>query len=338
MKYFEFIFLSFFFFSDCQPSKHYSNPIGDDIHMGDPFVLLDDQSYYLYGTTGGKGFKVWRSTNFAKWEEAGLAFTFDSAKWAKKSFWAPEVIKYNNKYYMSYSSSGAIDSLGFRLCLAVSDRPEGPFQDLYAPWIDFGWSAIDAHIFVDEDHTPYLFFDKVGVIDDPWHLFGIMYMIQLSNDLSKAITDPNLVVQADQDWEAIDPAHPSSCNEGAFVFKYNGLYYLTYSAGHYLSPKYAIGYATSLSPFGPWIKSEENPLVQQDLSQNVSGPGHNSIIWSPDQKEMFMVYHVHSDPENPSSDRRVFIDRIYIDGKGSLKFDGPTREKKPVPSGIKEVD
>jgi beta-xylosidase len=337
MKYFEFLFVAIIFLSGCQQSKQFSNPLGDPIHMGDPFVLLDDQTYYLYGTTGGKGFKVWRSSDFAKWEEAGTVFAFDSARWGKKSFWAPEVIKYQQRYYMTYSSSGPLDSVGFRLGLAVSDQPEGPFRDLYVPWIDLGWSAIDAHIFVDDDHIPYLFFDKVGVIEDPWHLYGIIYMVQLSDNLSEAITEPKLVVQAEQDWEAIDRAHPSSCNEGAFVFKYHDLYYLTYSAGHYLSPKYAIGYATADSPFGPWIKGNDNPLVQKDLSLGISGPGHNSITWSPDRKEMFIVYHVHYDPENPSGDRQVFIDRIHVSEERRLKFDGPVRGKQPVPSGIQKV-
>ncbi len=338
MRHFLFQFMIIFLIIGCRESGQFSNPVGENIHMGDPYVLLDESTYYLYGTTGGQGFKVWKSNDFAEWKDAGIAFDYNTASWGKKSFWAPEVIKYGNQYYMVYSSSGPIDSVGFRLCLASSSHPEGPFKDIIAPWVDFGWSCIDAHIFVDADQTPYLFFDKVGVIEEPWHLFGIIYMVELSKDLSKAITQPVLVVQADQDWEAIDPAHPSSCNEGAFVLRYNDLYFLTYSAGHYLSPKYAIGYATATSPFGPWVKSKNNPLVQMDLSLDVSGPGHNCIIRSPDHKEMFMVYHVHNEPQNPSGDRRVFIDRLHIDDKGRLKFDGPNRRKQSVPSGAKDND
>jgi len=311
----------------------YSNPIGDNIHLGDPYVLLDHQTYYLYGTTGGKGFKVWKSNDFKVWEDVGIAFEFDDAAWGKKSFWAPEVIHYKDQYYMTYSSMGPVDSVGFRLCLAVADRPEGPFRDVYVPWIDLGWSTIDAHIFVDEDQIPYLFFDKVGAIENPWHLYGIIYMVQLSADLSEALTEPVLVAEASQDWEDIDPEHPSRCDEGAYVFKYGNTYYLTFSAGHYLSPKYAIGYATASSPFGPWVKAKENPLLKTDLTKGVSGPGHNSITFSPDGNEMFMVYHVHHDPQNPSGDRRVFIDRIYIDDQGKLHVKGPVTEKQPVPSG-----
>ena len=50
-------------------------------------------------------------------------------------------------------------------CLAVSEKPGGPFIDLYTPWFDLGYSAIDADIFVDDDGTPYVYFSKNGMQD-----------------------------------------------------------------------------------------------------------------------------------------------------------------------------
>lgn len=172
--------------------KHFTNPIGENIQMGDPFILLDENTYYLYGTTGGNGFKAWKSQNFSSWQECGNVFLFDSLKWGQNQFWAPEVIKYQKKYYMTYSCQKKDDKNGFKICLAVADHPEGPFKEIKAPWFDNGWSCIDAHIFVDTDQIPYLYFNKVGVIDDPWHIYGKIYAVRLSPDLLSFETEPIL--------------------------------------------------------------------------------------------------------------------------------------------------
>jgi beta-xylosidase len=317
--------------SGCMNKHFYTNPIGKDIQMGDPFVFLDNGCYYLYGTTGGKAFKVWKSSDFREWEYAGAAYDQTKSEWGKSNFWAPEIFRYMGKYYMVYSCNGPSGTEGFRLCIAVADKPEGPFKDIHAPWLDNNWSCIDADVFIDTDSVPYLFFDKVGVIQNPFHLYGMIYMVKLSKDLSKAETKPKLVVQAEQPWEEIDPQHPSSCNEGAFVFKHDSTYYITFSAGHYLSPNYAIGYATAKSPYGPWIKGDDNPIVSKNLSIGISGPGHNSITWTNDKKNLFMVYHVHGNPLKLGAGRKVFIDKLLIDQYGKLKLLGPTLKKQPCP-------
>ncbi|MDE5934619.1 MAG: family 43 glycosylhydrolase, partial [Muribaculaceae bacterium] len=84
---------------------------------------------------------------------------------------------------------------------------------------------------------------------------------------------------------------------------------------------------------GPWEKYDDNPLMTTDLDAGVSSPGQNSIINSPDGKEMFIVYHRHSDPfgQRPSWDRVLCIDRIYIDKDGRLKITGPTSTPQQSP-------
>ncbi len=315
----------------------YTNPVGSGIRMGDPFVLKYNGDYYLYGTTGP--FKCWTSRNLVDWQYAGYAYRKTKDSWGTGSFWAPEVIHYKDKFYMVYSCTPPSKE-GFRLCLAVADKPTGPFTDIYTPWFDDGSSNIDGHIFIDDDGTPYLFFNKVGVVGQPWrgpehgHLFGHIYAAKLKPDLSAIEGQPVLCTKADQKWElSTTPGHmPSHCNEGAFVLKHGDTYYMTYSAGHYADPLYGIGYATASSPLGPWTKSPHNPLVAKNLKIDVSGPGHNSITVSPDGKELFMVYHTHADPDNPSGDRTVNIDRLVFDEDGTLRLVGPTRSPQPMPS------
>ncbi|MCK4966664.1 family 43 glycosylhydrolase, partial [bacterium] len=144
-------------------------------------------------------------------------------------------------------------------------------------------------------------------------------------------TDPVLCTKTEQEWE-----NPNSmdtrCNEGPFILKHSGTYYMTYSANHYRHPFYGIGYATANSPMGPWEKSRDNPLVAQNPEIDVAGPGHNSITTSPDGEELFMVYHTHADAKKMRG-RVLNIDRLIFDKMGKLKLIGPTRSPQPLPSG-----
>ena len=319
----------------------YVNPVGGDLQMGDPFVMLHKGQYYLYGTTASDGFKCWTSLDLVHWKPRGYAYQRREGSWGGKTYWAPEVIFHAAKYYMVFSCQRQ-DSKSFsaRICLAVGQSPEGPFVDLHAPLFDNGWSCIDGHIFVDDDSTPYLYFSKVGSVGEPWkkppagYLYGMIYCVKLARDLSAPIGDPVLCLQADQPWEHPDGMR-TRCNEGAFVLKHGAVYYMTYSANHYADPDYGIGYATARAPLGPWTKCVHNPIVAKNLDLAVSGPGHCSITTSPDGAELFMVYHAHADVLHPSGRRTVNIDRLVFQEDGTLTLIGPTRSPQPMPSGYR---
>ena len=77
-----------------------------DIHIRDPFIMADNKKYYLYGSraneTWGKcsGLDVYLSSNLETWSEPFEVFTPPKDFWSDMNFWAPEVHKYNNEYYM----------------------------------------------------------------------------------------------------------------------------------------------------------------------------------------------------------------------------------------------
>lgn len=216
-------------------------------------------------------------------------------------------------------------------CLAVSDRPEGPFEELYTPWFDLGFSAIDCDIFVDDDpqHTPYLYFSKNGNRDG--YAFGENWVVRLKKDLSGFDGEPRLVSRASQPWELVNRER-NRCNEGAFVFKRAGVYYMTYSANDTGYSDYGVGVATAPHPLGPWTKSGDNPLMTTDLARGVSSPGHGCVVDLPDG-ESYFFYHRHADPHGskPSFDRVVCMDRLFFDGDGALRTDGPSSEPRRKP-------
>ena len=313
----------------------YTNPVrttdGEVLQVADPFVYEYKGTYYMTGTTAGDcGFDYYTSKDLVTWEYGGPLFRKSAGHFGAGAFWAPEVQYYKGKFYMTYSCLNA--ERGVLLsCLAVSDTPDGPFEELYTPWFDLGYSAIDCHIFVDDDKakTPYLYFSKNGNQDG--YGYGENYVVELKKDLSGMVGEPRLVSRASQPWEKVR-WNVNRCNEGVTVIKKGKTYYMTYSANDTGFEFYGIGIATAPHPLGPWTKYDDNPLMTTDLSKGVSSPGHNSIVRTKDGK-LWIVYHRHADPDcrKPSFDRVVCIDRLFFDKNGKLKTDGPTSTPQPVP-------
>lgn len=312
--------------------KTYTNPVrtvdGQPLHIADPFVYTCKGVYYLTGTTNlpeGKGFAYYTSADLLTWKYGGVLYRRPEGHIGYDAFWAPEVKQYQGKFYLTYSCA---TKHGLLTCLAVSDKPEGPFTDLHAPWFDLGYSVIDADIFVDDDGTPYLYFSRNGGV--PGISLGLIYGARLKKDLSGLASAPVFIMSASQDWEKVKWGE-NRCNEGPFVFKHGGTYYMTYSANDTGYEHYGVGVATATRPLGLWEKYEDNPMMTTDLSRGISSPGHNSITTAPDG-ELYMVYHRHADAHctKPNWDRVVCIDRLYFTPEGKLKTTGPTSTPQPV--------
>ncbi len=328
----------------------YTNPLNVS-NIGDPFVIYHDKVFYLYATSAGdRGYLYWTSSNMAQWNGGNkLVLDKNVTGWGVANFWAPEVIHYKGLFYMVYSAKDT-DGL-MKIAIAKSALPSGPFLNHKAPLFEDGQhSYIDGHIFVDDDGKVYLYYSKdcsTNVVNGK--PTSQIYVVQLKSDLTGVIGDPVLVATPTQAWEL--QSGGTLWNEGPFVIKHptTKKYYLLYSANLYSSRHYSVGYAVASSPMAPidqWYKFEGNPILKHtmddpDPAKRVSGPGHCMVLDSPDGKEMFIVYHTHTDPNNPSGNRQVNIDRIYFDdedldaqGNPKLKVIGPTRTPQPIPSGI----
>jgi GH43 family beta-xylosidase len=293
----------------------YQNPLGPQIP--DPFILkAADGLYYAYGTTG---FRVWSSSDLVRWQPEGVAFPIADRSWGIRDFWAPEVVEYSGRYYMYYSAERA--SGGKRIGVAISNKPTGPFSDAgMEPLFDPGYPTIDAHVFIDDDGRKYLYYAK-DQVQNSGRYESRIYVVELADNMIEVKGEPILCIKPDQPWEMASGPN-RLWNEGPTVFKRNDLYYLMYSANYFDSRDYAIGYATSSSPLGPFIKSEQNPIVKA-IDGLVSGPGHNSTF-SPDGKSLYIAYHSHMNVAAGSGARRMNIDRIGVRADGTLYVNGPT--------------
>jgi len=314
----------------------YNNPLS--IPIADPFVLFDNGTYYLYGTDerdSSLGVPVLVSKDLVHWERKGRAFEKSDKTWSKVNFWGPEVIKVNNEFYMYYNASPNkipnVWPFNVSLCIAKSDSPLGPFNELVAPFYEPSGEddAIDQNIFIDDDGQGYIYFTFVTKGRNE------IRVVKLKDSLIKFDGEPILCIQPVEPWEN-HPWNGHRVAEGAFMIKHKDYYYLTYTANHFLDPNYCIGYATSKNPMGPWEKYKGNPILKK--TDHIYGPGNGMMVPSPDGTEMLMVYHTHYNTTQVGP-RQVAVDRARFvesdSGPDILVIDGPKHTAQPLPSGAK---
>lgn len=310
----------------------FTNPVGNITNIGDPFVLKVKNTYYMYATSDpNNGFKVWQSPNLVDWCEKGYAYHKQDQKeeWGTSSFWAPEVIAYRHQYFMVFSARNKDGHL--QISIAKSDSPLGPFINYSTDIIKQPGSYIDGHLFKDDDGRIYLYYVKdcsENIINGK-HVSQI-YVQEMNKELTKTMGEAKLLLQPDQNWEGLEEEY--QWNEGPFVIKKNFTYYLMYSANYFGSPNYAIGYATSDNPFGPFKKAEENPILAKNLKRGISGPGHNSVTIGPDDETLYIVYHTHTFPDQPSGNRQMNIDKLNFHND-KLYVEIPPNDEREITLG-----
>lgn len=351
----------------------YTNPL--KVVFGDPYVLyVKGDKYYMYGTGGVKnGFAVYSSADLVHWKSEGQVWSArnqhgwsDSTAGWDGAYWAPEVYEVKGKFYMFYSAQWKVNPNkefeNFRIGVAVADKPTGPFTDLRnQPVFDPGYPVIDANVMFDTNGKLYLYYSRCAYkhpvksevadwakhkgwfneIEESW-----VYGVELKPDFSGVIGEPVLLLRPpvtmkdkQSEWESrsvLSKEVNRRWTEGSVTFRKGDTYYIMYSANYFGGKNYAVGYATSKKPLGPFIKSADNPVLSNNADKGgiVTGTGHNSITYSPDGKEMFCIYHGRTTATG--DDRVVFIDRMKILQDGRLVVEGPTTDPQPLPSGIQQ--
>lgn len=302
---------------DTPAPQYYSNLKGLVPDCADPYILNHEGTYYLYGTGSKKGIRVYKSVDLVNWSAAaGVTdgFALDSADvWGNHSFWAPEVYHLNGKFYMFYS-------VMTRLAIAESDSPLGPFIQKVKKPLHPEIPEIDSHLFIDTDGKKYLYFVRFTGGNEIW-------MAEMKDDLS-GIKEETLTrcFGVSEPWEKTPRKPVAKVAEGPFILKHNKLYYLFYSANHYKSQDYAVGYAVSASPYGPFVKYENNPILIGD-GKTIFGTGHHSFFTS-NSGQLYIVYHSHKSGE-AIQPRTTCLDRCDFVKDGENKPDkfvvfGPT--------------
>ena len=315
-----------------------------EVQAADPHVISYDGKFYMYATNANSNgdcsyLQVWSSVNLTNWTNEGICYQPKTTNWSIDGLWAPEVIEHDGTFYLYYSGWD-IKKGGHQIGVATSTSPIGPFEDYKgetangkvdakeAP-IKFDFAVIDPSPFIDDNGDKYMLItqdQKAGV--------SSIYIAKLNDDMVTIdYSTVELLITPSLDFEK--KSVTSFWNEAPFMYKKDGIYYLFYSTNYYMDRYYAVGVATSTSPYGPFVKNEEPLLMTQDYWDYISGTGHCSIFESLDKNETFIAYHSHIDTTLGGGERKINFDRIYFDN-GKVYVNGPSLSPQILPSGSGE--
>lgn len=250
------------------------------IYLADPAIFYSGGIYYLYGTVegnSGDGFKVYTSNDQKSWVNQGYALK-KGESFGEKGFWAPQVFAYRNKFYMAYVADE-------RIAIAQSDSPLGPFKQETKAMLEAPVKQIDPFVYIDDNGKVYLYHVR---LQEGNRLFVAEMKEDLSGILPETLTE---CISATEAWENTAQAGWPVA-EGPTVLKKNSLYYLFYTANDFRNPDYAVGFATSKNPMGPWTKYKYNPILSRK-NIKVNGTGHGDFF-TDEKGNLNYVFHTHN--------------------------------------------
>ncbi|HVT82975.1 MAG TPA: glycoside hydrolase family 43 protein [Phycisphaerae bacterium] len=315
----------------------YQNPVYPH-DFADPHVLKTGRGYFAYGTAApgadGRMFPVLHSENLVNWRPLGGALV-PLRELRGFSYWAPEVMEKEGRFYLFFSASTTPSDDSHRLRVALADDPAGPFVDSGKVLLPEAGFTIDASPFRDPRTGEfYLFFATDYESDEP-HGTGLA-VVALTPDLLSTKGPAVPVVRAGADWQIYERKRDYKgrvwekwhCVEGPHCVFHDGKYYCFYSGGAWHSENYGVGFAVADHPLGPWRDPAvgRGASVLQGIPGRVLGPGHNSCVSGPDGKTLYMVYHAW---DVNKTARRMCIDPILWTEAGP-KVDGPSTEPREL--------
>jgi len=296
-----------------QKVKHDSPGAGNPIlpgYFADPTVKKFGDTFYIYATTDGNGggfgpSQVWSSKDFVNW-------SLQDMNWpTTHHYWAPDVTQAKDgKYYMYYCQP--VEIFG-----AVSNSPVGPWTPLLPPgqpvvknFLVPNVITLDGQTFKDDDGKMYMFWGTWGIY--PNHGCGVGLLNDDMKSFSKLAQIPNTIAK--------------DFFEAPFMFKRNGLYYLTYSSGRCEDDTYRVQYAVSKEgPMGPFVYGKNNPILVTNEDGTVHGPGHQSVLQEKDN--FYLIYHRHNNPHSGGGyHRQVAADKLQFDAEGNIEKVIPSHE------------
>ena len=270
---------------------------------GEPRVFGD--RIYVYGSHDRKDsidfcdykLKVWSApvSDPTKWVCHGDIFRsrdgHDSPSdvdWTDELLFAPDVVERGGKYYLY---AYIVNAKG---CVAVADRPEGPFRLLSRYKYDIpnhydNGTFIDPGVLVDDDGRVYVYCGYQG-----------SYMCELKDNMYEA-------VPGSYKLDIIPTAEPHRFFEACSPRKINGTYYLIYSPQR----GSCLDYATSDSPTGPF--TYRGTIIDNGIDFP-GGNDHGSVCCVNGQ--WYIFYHRMTNGTIMS--RRGCVERIEILPDGTI--------------------
>ena len=288
---------------------YYMNPILDGDYA-DPAVFREGEDYYLTVSTGDyrPGLSIFQSRDLVNWK-----LICHPLRGFDKAAWAPDILKYNEKYYIYFCAAGSN-------------------WVIWSENIAFGWSeAIDLKVGqIDPGH----------VTDDNGNRFLFLsgnYVVPLASDGLSVTGDMVQVLKASEipdEWD-IEGAFPEAPN----VFKKDGYYYLTYADGGTAGPatSHMIMSARAKDIYGPWELSPYNPVVHTySRHEKWISKGHGHFVEDTEGK-WWAVYHSYENGYETLG-RELLLSPVEFTSDGWFRITQRADEAAQKPCGSVIVD
>lgn len=283
------------------------NPFVDGWYA-DPDIAIYDNEYWVFPTSSRvyeeqTYLDAFSSTDLVNWTKHPNVLTIGNVSWAHKAVWAPAPVARNEKYYLYFAandiqSNAELGGIG----VAVADRPESPYVDaigkpLIGQFVN-GAQPIDQDVFIDTDGQAYMYYGG----------WGHSNVVKLNADMTS--------LGAFADGTTYKEITPQNYVEGPQMFKRGTKYYLMWSEGGWTGPNYAVSYAMSDSPTGPFTRIDK--VLSQD-SAVARGSGHNSVLNIPGTDIWYVFYHRRPLNLTDANQRQVSYDRMYFNADGTIR-------------------
>ena len=326
--------------------KAISQPLVSHIYTADPSAHYFNGKIYIYPShdvDAGEAFDDLGS-HFAMEDyhvismdsidseavDHGVALHVDNVSWAEKQMWAPDAAHKNGKYYLFFPAK-AYDGI-FRIGVAVSDSPVGPFQP--QPKAIKNSFSIDPAVFEDEDGSYYMYFGglwggqlqrwRKGTFnaespdsptahipkdDEPALL---PFIAKMTDDLLEFAEAPKEIEILDENGELLLAGDTDRrFFEASWMHKYKEKYYFSYSTGD----THFICYAIGDTPYGPFTYGGKI------LEPVVGWTSHHSICKVEDT--WYLFYHDSSLSKGVTHLRSVKVTELHHLEDGSIKTIAP---------------
>ena len=293
--------------ADKKPEVQMKNPFITHMYTADPSARVwADGRLYVYAShdiAPPRGcdlmdrYHVFSTDDMVNWVDHGEILSSDDVEWGRPEggfMWAPDCMYRNGKYYYYFphpSDTKWNDS--WKIGVAVSDKPASGFEVI--GYIEGLSSHIDPNVFIDDDGQAYFYHGGGGTC------------------LGGKLKDN--MIEIDGEMFVMEGLH--DFHEATWVFKRNGVYYLTYSDNHDVDDKHnRMCYATSNNPLGPW----EYRGVYMDPTDSFTN--HGSVVEYKGQWYSFYHNSALSTANGEFSDwlRSICVDKLYFEEDGSIRM------------------
>lgn len=282
----------------------------EQINIRDPFILLFENTYYMYSSFNNTKVCYYTSEDLENWKFGGIVFEIPSDFWAYKDVWAPEVHEYKGKFCLFVSILGKNGLRGTQI--AVSNTPYGRFTPLNnRASTPCDKSCIDGTLFV-QHGVPYMVYSHDwpdNLKKDTGEYIGEICAIQLSEDLKTTIGEPFVLFGSNEvPLSKANPHHIKNYlrygSDAPFLQTLsNGSIYLTWSP--FFDGNYVVLGAVSKSGdiHGPW-----NHIESALYSDN----GGHAMFFNRKDGSLCMTLH---GPEIGALERALIFEMQEEDGK-----------------------